>query len=69
MQTAHDNASVSKTTVKILHHSARPHVANTIKTTVQRMRCEVLELPAYSPKLSPCDFHILGPLKQALKGR
>ena len=24
--------------------------------------------PPYSPDLSPCDFHVFGPLKKALKG-
>ena len=27
-----------------------------------------LELPQYSPDLSPCDYHMFGPLKAALGG-
>jgi len=27
-----------------------------------------LEHPPYSPDLSPCDFHMFGPLKEALAG-
>jgi hypothetical protein len=33
------------------------------------MRWEVLEHPAYSPDVFPCNFHIFGPLNQELKGR
>ncbi|GBN87323.1 hypothetical protein AVEN_46108-1 [Araneus ventricosus] len=29
---------------------------------------ETLEHPPYSPDLSPCDFHVSGPLKQAIRG-
>jgi hypothetical protein len=25
--------------------------------------------PPYSPDLSPCDYHVFGPLKKTLKGR
>jgi histone-lysine N-methyltransferase SETMAR len=28
-----------------------------------------MEHPAYSPDLAPSDFHLYGPLKQALRGR
>jgi len=28
----------------------------------------VLKYPAYSLDISPCDFHVFGPIKQALKG-
>jgi len=27
-----------------------------------------LEHPPYSPDLSPCDYHMFGPLKEALGG-
>lgn len=30
---------------------------------------EILEHPAYSPDLSPCDYHLFGPLKEALGGQ
>jgi len=29
----------------------------------------VLEHPAYSPDLAPSDYHLFGPLKEALGGR
>ena len=28
-----------------------------------------MEHPAYSPDLAPSDFHLFGPLKEALSGR
>jgi hypothetical protein len=28
-----------------------------------------MEHPAYSPDLAPSDFHLFGPLKEALRGR
>jgi hypothetical protein len=51
-----------------LRNDARPHVAITIKTKVQYIRCEVLEHLPYSLDLSACYLHIFGLLKQALKG-
>ncbi|GBM61069.1 Mariner Mos1 transposase [Araneus ventricosus] len=54
--------------VILLHDNARPHTANAVKTTLQQFRWETLEHPPYSPDLSPCDFHIFGPLKQAIRG-
>jgi hypothetical protein len=29
---------------------------------------ETLQHPPYSPHLSPCDYHLFGPLKEALGG-
>jgi len=33
------------------------------------MHREVLPHPAYSPDLAPSDFHLFGPLKEALGGK
>lgn len=54
--------------VILLHDNARPHVAKVVKENLQRKKWRILEHPPYSPDLSPCDFHIFGPLKKALKG-
>ena len=54
--------------VILLHDNARPHVANTVKDALAQKGWEVLPHPSYSPDLSPCDFHLFGPLKKALKG-
>ena len=38
-------------------------------TTLRHMKFEVLPHPPYSPDLTPCDFHLFGPLKESLRGR
>lgn len=55
--------------VLLLHDNARPHTANVTTQVLGKWRWEVLPHPPYSPDLSPCDFHLFGPLKRALKGR
>jgi hypothetical protein len=54
--------------VILLHDNARPHTSHATATHLNKFRWEVLQHPAYSPDLSPCDFHIFGPLKKELKG-
>jgi hypothetical protein len=39
------------------------------KGTLEEMRREVLPHPAYSPDLVSSDFHLFGPLKEALRGK
>jgi len=54
----------------LLQDNARPHVAKVYKDLMQHFRWEVLHHPPpLSLDLSPCDFHVFGPLKEALKGR
>jgi len=54
----------------ILHHdNARPHTAAATVETVQQMGFELLQHHPYSPDLAPSDYHIFGPLKEALHGR
>ena len=55
--------------VILLHDNARPHSAAKTVETLQDLRFEVLEHPPYSPDLAPSDFHLFGPLKEALRGR
>jgi hypothetical protein len=51
--------------VFFLHDNVRPHTREAIAT----MGWTVLSHPPYSPDLAPPDFHIFGPLKDALRGR
>jgi len=37
--------------------------------TLKQLKWEAMEHPAYSPDLAPSDFHLFGPLKEALRGR
>jgi histone-lysine N-methyltransferase SETMAR len=52
-----------------LYDNAHPHTANQTVETVNEFRFELLEHPPYSPDLGPSDFHMLGPMKEALRGR
>jgi histone-lysine N-methyltransferase SETMAR len=44
------------------------HAGQSVET-INHLGFEVLEHPAYSPDLAPCDYHLFGPLKDALRGR
>ena len=37
--------------------------------TLQKLKYQVLAHPPYSPDLVPSDYHLFGPLKEALRGR
>jgi len=49
--------------------SARPHTASQTVQTINHLGFEVLEHPAYSPDLAPSEYHLFGPLKNALRCR
>lgn len=55
--------------VILLHDNARPHTAAQTVQKLDQLGWETLEHPPYSPDLSPCDFHLFGPLKEALGGQ
>lgn len=55
--------------VILLHDNARPHTAALTVQKLEQLGWETLEHPPYSPDLSPCDFHVFGPLKEALGGQ
>jgi histone-lysine N-methyltransferase SETMAR len=54
--------------VVLLHDNARPHAAHLTVNTIVNMNRKVLEHHAHSPDLAPSDFHLFGPLKNALRG-
>ncbi|GBO05744.1 hypothetical protein AVEN_69862-1 [Araneus ventricosus] len=54
--------------VVLLYDNALPHTATRILNKLRKFGWTVLEHQPYSPDLSPCDFHIVGPLKKTLKG-
>ena len=54
--------------VLLLHNNARPHMAHLTINTIWQLNWEVCAHPAYSPDLAPSDFHLFGPLKNALRG-
>jgi len=51
-----------------LHENARPHTATATVSTIEELRFECIPHPPYSPDLAPSDFHVFGPLKDALSG-
>ena len=52
----------------LLHDNARPHTAAHTAETLWKVKFEVMAHPPYSPDLALSDYHLLGPLKEALKG-
>jgi histone-lysine N-methyltransferase SETMAR len=55
--------------VALLHDNARPHTAAHTVETLHHLNFEVLEHPPYSPNLAPSDYHLSGPVKNALRNR
>jgi hypothetical protein len=55
--------------VLLLHDNAHPHTVACTLETLRKLKWEVMEPAAHSPNLVPSDFHLLGPLKEALGGR
>jgi transposase len=55
--------------VALLHDNARPHTAAHTVETLRQLNFEVLKHPPYSSDLAPSDYHLFGPLKDALRGR
>jgi histone-lysine N-methyltransferase SETMAR len=53
----------------LLHDNARPHTANQMVKTVNEIGFELMEHPPFIPDLALSDFHIFGPMKEALRGR
>ncbi|PNF22874.1 hypothetical protein B7P43_G14964, partial [Cryptotermes secundus] len=52
----------------LLQDSARPHAAAHTAETLQKLKFDVMAHPLYSPDLAPSDYHLFGPLKEALRG-
>jgi len=55
--------------VCLLHDNARPHTATATVSTIEELRFECIPQPPCSPDLAPLDFHVFGPLKDALSGK
>ena len=49
----------------LLHDNVSPHTAETLR----KLKFEVIAHPPYCPDLAPSDYHLFGPLKEALRGR
>ncbi|VDM85396.1 unnamed protein product, partial [Strongylus vulgaris] len=53
----------------LLHDNARPHVSRKTLQKLNDLGYEILPHPAYSPDLSPTDYHIFKHLNNFIKGR
>ena len=53
----------------LLLHDACPHTAAHTLETLKQLKWEAMEHPTYSLDLAPSDFHLFGPLKEALGER
>jgi hypothetical protein len=60
--------SRSVKSICLLHDNARPPTAAVTTGTLEEIHWEVLPHPACSPELVPSNFHLFGPLKEALGG-
>jgi hypothetical protein len=67
-QTSHQIRMLS-TGVLLLLHNAGQHTARVTPETIRDIYVESLPHPPYSPEFAPCDYHIFGPLKEALGGK
>ena len=50
--------------IVLLHDNAHPHTAEILR----KLKFEVMAHPQYSPDFAPSDYHLVGPLKEALRG-
>jgi hypothetical protein len=57
-----------KKTVILQHDNANTHTARLTLQTIQKKGCELLSYPPHSPDLAPSDYHLLGSLKDHLRG-
>ena len=53
----------------ILRDKARPDTVGLTQQKLVEMHWKTLDHPPYNPELSPCDFHMFGPTKEALGGK
>jgi len=57
------------TGVLLQHDNARPHTARSTVATIQDLSFECLPHLPDLPDLAPSDFHVFGPLKEAMGGK
>uniref|UniRef100_A0A0N5CA24 DDE_3 domain-containing protein n=1 Tax=Strongyloides papillosus TaxID=174720 RepID=A0A0N5CA24_STREA len=60
-------ALVNKRDPILLHDNAKPHVSKTTVQKLKELECETLAHPAYSPDLSPTDYHLFKEVEPHLR--
>ena len=65
----HKRPSVASNRRKVIlfDDNARPHVAIAVKQMLMELEWEVLLHPAYSPDLTPSDYHLFRSMQHALE--
>ncbi|GFR73167.1 histone-lysine N-methyltransferase SETMAR [Elysia marginata] len=53
----------------LLHDNVRTHTSIRTRETIASFGWTTLPHPSYSPDLAPSDYHLFGPMKQALRGK
>ena len=62
-------ALVNRKVPLVLHDNARPHVSKRTLQKLKQLGYETLPHPAYSPDISPTDYHIFRCLSNFLRGK
>jgi hypothetical protein len=57
------------TAVILKHDNARPHTARATVATVTDLHFDTLPHPPYPSDLATSDYHMFGPLKEAMGGK
>lgn len=52
-----------------LQDNARPHTAFATMDKLEELHLNLIEHPPYSPDLSPSDYYLFSPMKNAIRGR
>jgi len=60
---------ILRTCVFLQHDNAWPHTARSTVAPIQDLSFECLSHLPYSPDLASSDFHVFGPLKEAMEGK
>ena len=60
---------VNRQQVMFLQDNARPHIANITKNKIIELGWELLPHPAYSPDVSPSDYHLFLSLDNHMRGK
>ncbi|KAG5318824.1 MOS1T transposase, partial [Pseudoatta argentina] len=48
------------------YNDARPHVAKSVKETLEALNWDVLSHPSYSPDIAPSDYHLFRSMSHGL---